>query len=121
MQLIRPRWTVVKEFLWRVLYVLLAALFVLTAGGAFVNYWVHTIHTLYTEGLVIFWASLVVWMGAMLVISTKGMGRSRMFGGVLWTGLVWIVVIGILAHQKHCDGSLAQYLHLGQLEHCTGP
>jgi hypothetical protein len=122
MSLIHSRRTAVAEFAWRVLYVLLAAIFILGALGALVDYWVH-IHAVYIEGVVLFWTSLVAWIIALLILSSrsKELGVSRGFAVVFWTGLVWVIVIGLLASGKHCDGSLAEYLHLGELEYCTGP
>ena len=120
MRLIRPRWARVKEFLWRAFFILLAAWFVLGAVGALVDYW--RVHTVYIEGVVIFGTSLVVWIIAMLVSrDPKEFGGGPRFAIIFWTGLVWIIAIGWLAFSEHCDGSLAEYLHLGQLEQCTGP
>jgi uncharacterized membrane protein YfcA len=111
-----------QRILWRILYLLFAATVIVTALGAFVDYWVHTVHTVHTEGVIIFWTSLVVWIIAMVASSRpKEVGGGRRFAVIFWTGLVWILVIGLMASGKHCEGSLAEYLRLGELEHCTGP
>jgi hypothetical protein len=37
--------------------------------------------------------------------------------GLVIASLFWI----LLAHDPHCDGSIAEWFHMGQLEECTGP
>jgi hypothetical protein len=70
----------------------------------------------------IFWASLVVWIIALLVSHrSKESGGGRVFDRIFWIGLISIITIGVLASGEHCEGSLAAYLHLGHLEKCTGP
>jgi hypothetical protein len=70
----------------------------------------------------IFWASLVVWIVAMLAAHrSKQSGGGSLFDRIFWIGLILIITIGVLASGEHCEGSLAEYLHLGRLKDCTGP
>jgi hypothetical protein len=41
--------------------------------------------------------------------------------GVFWTLVVIAVILFSITQTPHCAGSLAEYLHLGVLEYCTGP
>ena len=41
--------------------------------------------------------------------------------GVFWTLVVVGVILLLATQYPHCEGSILEYLHLGKLEHCTGP